>query len=267
MKPILKKKNKIIKIKPKIINLKLTEGDLSDEYNFIITRHVSSELTNNYWIECCKCIRKFYTNPIIIIDDNSNEEYLTKDKEKKIDNLTVINSEFIGRGEYLPFYYMIKLKFCKKAIIMHDSCFIQSKLPKLLEPVNIFWNSTHRWDNTESILEKLKSNGNNNLFDFFKKDKWELSFGAILSISLDYLLKLDENYKITHLKNKILNREDRIDFERLIGLFICHYNKTNNIKTKILFCKIHNYCNYGLTWDSYLNKKHKNSIFKVWTGR
>ena len=32
---------------------------------FIITRHVNSEKTNNYWIECYKSIRQFYNNKIL----------------------------------------------------------------------------------------------------------------------------------------------------------------------------------------------------------
>jgi hypothetical protein len=81
------------------------ENKLDENYTFIITRHVTNELTGKYWIECCKCIRKFYNNKIIIIDDNSDPLFI---KEYHFDNLNVINSVFIGRGEFLPFYYMIK---------------------------------------------------------------------------------------------------------------------------------------------------------------
>ena len=40
---------------------------------FIILRHVNSELTNKYWVNCYNCIRRHYPeNKILIIDDNSN---------------------------------------------------------------------------------------------------------------------------------------------------------------------------------------------------
>ena len=46
-------------------------------YGFIITRHVNSNKTNLYWNECVKRIRHFYpTKEIIVIDDNSNEEFV-----------------------------------------------------------------------------------------------------------------------------------------------------------------------------------------------
>jgi len=72
---------------------------------FIILRHVNSSLTNNYWIRCYDSIRHFYPeNSIIIIDDNSDLQFLT---EKKLDNTTVINSEYPKRGELLPYYYYL----------------------------------------------------------------------------------------------------------------------------------------------------------------
>ena len=40
---------------------------------FIILRHVNNEVTNQYWLHCYECIRKYYPeNKIMIIDDNSN---------------------------------------------------------------------------------------------------------------------------------------------------------------------------------------------------
>ena len=46
-------------------------------YGFIITRHVNSEKTNLYWNQCVKLINKFYPlKQIIIIDDNSNQEFV-----------------------------------------------------------------------------------------------------------------------------------------------------------------------------------------------
>ena len=46
-------------------------------YGFIITRHVNSEKTNQYWNQCVKLIRTFYPlKQIIIIDDNSNQQFI-----------------------------------------------------------------------------------------------------------------------------------------------------------------------------------------------
>ena len=48
-----------------------------NDYGFIITRYVNSELTNKYWNNCIKCIRTFYPyKKIVIIDDNSNKDFV-----------------------------------------------------------------------------------------------------------------------------------------------------------------------------------------------
>ena len=77
-----------------------------DTYGFIITRHVNSEITNKYWNHCIKCIRTFYPyRKIVIIDDNSNQDFLIS--FHNYENIEIINSEFPGRGELLPYYYFI----------------------------------------------------------------------------------------------------------------------------------------------------------------
>ena len=87
-----------------------------DSYGFIITRHVNSEKTNKYWNKCVRCIRKFYPlRKIIIIDDNSNYQYIT---EKQLYKTQIINSEYPGRGELLPYYYYLSNKLFDTAVII-----------------------------------------------------------------------------------------------------------------------------------------------------
>jgi hypothetical protein len=75
-----------------------------NSFGFIITRHVNSEQTNKYWNHSVKLLRTFYPyRKIIIIDDNSNQNYVKADFDYK--NIQIIQSEFPGRGELLPYYY------------------------------------------------------------------------------------------------------------------------------------------------------------------
>ena len=98
-----------------------------DLFGFIITRHVNSEKTNMYWNRCVKCIKTFYPyKKIIIIDDNSNEQFLKADVDYI--NVTTIQSEFKGRGELLAYYYYIKNKFFENAVIVHDSVFFHKRV-------------------------------------------------------------------------------------------------------------------------------------------
>ena len=94
-----------------------------EKIGFIILRHVSNNITNEYWKECYSCIKRFYPkNRILIIDDNSDYAYVTDDP---LDNTMIIRSEYTKRGEYLPYYYYLKTNFCETAVILHDSVFIK----------------------------------------------------------------------------------------------------------------------------------------------
>ena len=96
-------------------------------YGFIITRHVNSKQTNKYWNHCVKLIRTIYPlKQIIIIDDNSNQNYVSS--EHKYSNLTIIQSEYFQRGELLPYIYYLKYKWFPNAVIIHDSLFFHLKI-------------------------------------------------------------------------------------------------------------------------------------------
>ena len=94
-----------------------------EHFGFIITRHVNSERTNKYWNLCIRCIRRYYNNTIIVIDDNSNKSFIKADFEYK--NVQFIQSEFPGAGELLPYYYFHLNKYFNNAVIIHDSVFIR----------------------------------------------------------------------------------------------------------------------------------------------
>ena len=86
-----------------------------DSLGFIVLRHVNNNKTNKYWIHSYNCIRKFYPeNIILIIDDNSNYNYVTT---KNLYNTIIIRSEYPGRGEVLPYYYYIKYRLFDIAVI------------------------------------------------------------------------------------------------------------------------------------------------------
>ena len=57
---------------------------MNNLYGFIITRHVNSEKTNNYWNNNVKLLRGLYpSSKIVIIDDNSNYDYVKAEFEYK----------------------------------------------------------------------------------------------------------------------------------------------------------------------------------------
>ena len=266
---------------------------------FIITRHVNSEKTNSYWNECYNCIRKNYpTTTIMIIDDNSNYEYVKLENTTvELTNVFFVQSEYPGRGELLPYYYMYKYKLFKKAVIIHDSIFIQNKNIDLLQydkedkyPIIFLWDFEHKWElkpdirndikNLIEILNKKKSFMGLDLLDIYenKKDKWTGCFGGMSIIKLDYLESLEKKYNLFVLLDHVDSRVKRCCFERVFGL-LCNLDKSLLMpKIPILFGNIHKYINQYCKWkyeyEKYLNDKQINNkilsiypLIKVHSGR
>ena len=98
-----------------------------DNYGFVVLRHVTNEETNNYWNECIKRINYFYPlRQIVIIDDNSNQEYVKSLYEHK--NISIYSSIYPKIGELLPFLYFLKYHWFQKMIFIHG--FLKKKIWK-----------------------------------------------------------------------------------------------------------------------------------------
>ena len=122
-------------------------------FGFIITRHVNSKKTNNYWNQCIKLIRMYYPfRKIIVIDDNSNQFFISADFQYK--NVSFIQSEYPGRGELLPYIYYLKYRWFDNAIIMHDSVFIHKRMPfeTFKMPVMPLWHHPYDKENLPNLL-------------------------------------------------------------------------------------------------------------------
>jgi hypothetical protein len=250
-------------------------------FGFIITRHVNSEITNRYWNHSVKLLRTFYPyKKIVIIDDNSNPEFVKADFN--YNNVLIIKSEFHGRGELLPYYYYIKNKFFENAVILHDSVFFHSRYSfELLKDIKViplwfFHSDKENVENTLKIANNLKNNYyikqklKNDEINFINTNKWYGCFGAQCYINHDFLLKLEFTYNITNLLNTVKSRLDRCCLERILGcIFFTEYQKIS--KQKSLFGDIMTYQRWGYTYNEYMDKLKKKQpqkrIIKVWTGR
>ena len=258
-----------------------------DNYGFIITRHVNSEITNKYWNKCIQHIRINYPNKkIVVIDDNSKKEFLNSEYEYI--NVEYINSEFIGRGELLPYYYLCKNHFFDNAVIIHDSVFIQKRinieyLLKKQIKVLPLWHFTHEkrenLNNTKLLIDKLSNNYN--IMNIFLQDKqyeklgknrevWSGCFGVQSIINRNFLIEISNKYKLFNLLNYVKKRSDRCCLERIMGvIFFIEYLK--NINTYSLLGDISNYCKWGYTYNEYcsdmVNNKKMLHVIKVWSGR
>ena len=225
---------------------------------FIILRHVNSSFTDKYWIHCYDSIRNFYPdNKIIIIDDNSNYEFITK---KELHNTTLIQSEYPGRGELLPYYYYLNNKLFDTAVIIHDSVFINKHIDLSVDKYKILWYFEHSWDQIEDETKMIELFHDKEMLDFYKnKDLWKGCFGGMTIITHDYLAFVNSHYEISKLLNHVLTRYNRMSFERVIAVLLQKHEKMEH-----LLGNIHNYCQWGIPFD----KMDKSlPIIKVWTGR
>lgn len=177
---------------------------------------------------CINQLRKFYKHEkIIIIDDNSNYDFITDD-DVDLTNCNIINSEFKKRGELLPYYYFYKNKeWFRRAIFIHDSVFINNKIDKLTEKitdVKFLWHfhggQGENAENVERVLNLLPNNRRRLVSAFRDKQSWKGCWGVMSIIEHDFLKKIFEKYEMTRLLDGVQNREDRMAMERVFAI-IC----------------------------------------------
>ena len=240
---------------------------------FIIIRYVRSEVTNMLWQECYKCIRKFYDNPIVIIDDNSDSKFLTT---LEMTNVTIIKSEYPRRGELLPYYYFLKEAWFDTAVILHDSVFIQK--PIKFDKTNCYlWHfTTHAFDDRENesnYIRKLKNHGP--LLDLYKSTgKWNGCFGVMSIITYKMIHNINMKYNFFILLNTVTTREERMCMERVFAVILT-YEADINKGICSYFSNIETFCKWKFdekyTMVNYIEDKKNNNIklpiVKLWSGR
>lgn len=240
---------------------------------FILTRHVNSPETNNYWIESYSQIRKFYPMHIImIIDDNSNYTYIKQPETLHLTNCFIIQSQFPQRGELLAYYYFHKYNLFDKAVILHDSVFIQNYIDfDAVTDIKFLWHFYHDWDDNQTEKQLLNTLPDNiklqPLEAYEEKSNWYAAFGVQSVITRDFLNLLINRYNIFTLLNHVDNRQKRMAVERIFGL-LCSQIKPELVDEPSLFGTIHSYCKWGTTYTEYKNTQSLNLVIrKVWSAR
>ena len=247
-------------------------NNIMNNITFFILRHVNNKISNNYWKICYYSIRKYYNNKIIIIDDNSDLNYV--DNIETI-NTKIIQSEFKGSGELLPYYYFHKLKPSSKMIFLHDSMLLINKLnEKKIKNINtysyLFYFDIFKFDhiNMVTIKEKLKIIGNKNLSKIFDENKWYGCFGVSSIITLNFIEKIQKKFNLFKLLNYVKTRTDRMDIERIFSLMCYELTKQNNYYIDCIFNMP------SAFWTCYENHtvlinlwKQKSPIMKYWCSR
>ena len=248
---------------------------------FVILRHIRNIRDNNLWISSYNSVRNYYTNKIIIIDDNSTINTVNG----KLTNTEIIKSEFNGAGELLPYYYFLKYKWADKMIFLHDSMGINRRFKdtELEADAKFHWyfNSNEKQTNNNEqsklylYISMLKNNENLSTFITNNNSIWKGCFGAASIIDYKIVSYLEDKYTLfTTLPVMIRIRTDRETFERLFGLLLFFENIVNDTNCSN-YGNIVGYpnafestnLNFETTSTVLKQRSYDAAIIKVWRGR
>lgn len=231
-----------------------------DPFGFIILRCVTSAATDRYWRRSYDCIRKCYDCPIVIIDDNSRAEFLT---EKTVVNTTIVASEFPGRGELLPYYYLLTRRWFQRAVFIHDSVFVNVPLglesaPERCAPL---WDFSHEWNcPAEEIHALCALNDPEPLLALYaQRHLWKGCFGAMCVVDLDFIEEVDRRHDLRRLLAVVVSRDQRCAFERVWAVLAQLHGAASSV-----YGHIHKYTPWGADFE---HMDMSVPLTKVWSGR
>jgi len=236
-------------------------------------RHVNSKQTDYFWKECYTCIRKWYTEPILIVDDSSDPLFLN-------DNMNLVNCQIVydtdhkGCAELLGYYYFELIRPFETAVIIHDSVFIQKRVDLLndLKGMKPLWTFPRHWDHELNdyyydLCKDMPMYGD--IIRLYHGGKWEGFFGLMSVIRWDFVKRLKE-YGLFTVMDKIRGRDSRSAMERILGFLAYYVADSADSVNPSMYGEIHSYLPWGGTFLDYLRdstNSNSKDIVKVWTGR
>jgi hypothetical protein len=246
-------------------------------YVFVILRHLRTTRDNDLWISSYNSIRKYYTNKIVIIDDNSSINTV----DGKLINTEVIKSDFNGAGEILPYYYFLKYKWADTMIFLHDSMFLYRPFrdTELEGSIRFHWHfdKSDIFDSKKisTYLSLLTHNSDMQAYITDIDTKWNGCFGATSICDLERIQYIEQEYKLfSSLVLYIKTRKDREAFERVFGIVLYYEGIFENEKcsnygliTKYPGAFESENNNYETASRILQHKGYDTAIMKVWRGR
>jgi hypothetical protein len=248
--------------------------EVQEDVGCIVTRCVRKASQNTLYKECYEAIRRFHPElKIIFIDDNSNKDVL---EEYPMSNVEIIQSEYPGAGEYLPYWYLLQRKMFKKAIFLQDSMILNTRIPyeKVDDYKFIYEFTADRSESNEAIALISASSKPKEMRDLYDSNEWAGCWGSTMVITSEFLQEVEDTLEISRWSKVINNRNMRMGLERGIAL-ACIFTKGNtenfslygNINTMqtVKDPELHNKHNL----EMYLADKTriKDPIIKIWNGR
>ena len=245
-------------------------------YVFVILRHLRNAQDNALWTAAYQSIRTHYTNRIIIIDDNSQVNTFNG----SLVNTEVIESDYRGAGEILPYFYFFQHKWADRMIILHDSMTLHRpfRAAELEGILRFHWHFSIKENtyHTKMALQFSSMRHHEGLLAFLNdtSSQWKGCFGGAAIVSYDVVEHLEKKYGFfSTLVLSIKTRKDRETFERMLGA-VAFFEKMVEMDTCSTFGDI---IRYPGAFTDNMNKEtsayqvqqanYDTAILKVWRGR
>ena len=251
---------------PTIPAIELIHNEKS--YVFVILRNIQKTSDNDLWLSAYQSIRQYYTNQIVIIDDNSSLNTFNG----KLVNTEIIQSEYNGAGEILPYHYFLKEKWADTMIFLHDSMVIHRLFTddELDHEVVVHW---HFNEKDKAIVKKSVAllsylTKSTEIEEYALNGLWNGVFGGASIIDLSVVEMLEEKYKITNLVNFIRTRKQRQLVERVLGMILSYEkNVTSNFGDIMKYPYSFQSNNLKTAMHNISQANYNTAIIKLWRGR
>ena len=241
-------------------------------YVFVILRHIRTTKDNDLWIAAYQSIRQYYTNPIMIIDDNSRLNTVNG----KLVNTEVIYSDFPGAGELLPYYYFLKNHWADRMVFLHDSMSLVRpfRTDELQAGIQFHWHFTNKQEDRPPNTYLTMLNQADNLLAFAQTSSWRGCFGGASIVDYEIVERLEDEYTLfSTLVRVIRTRADRERLERVLGVVVAHAGLLS--PTYSTFGDIMEYPNAfeslyptsAAAVDAMKQSGYHSAIAKIWRGR
>lgn len=230
---------------------------------FVILRHVDSTKADGYWKLCYDSVRRLYADePVLIIDDDSDPALVTPHPTT---NTTVVQSEYPGRGELLPFIYYLRHKISDRAVFLHDTVFLQAKVPFFDNMLyqHLWAAADHCPDGHAGEVRMLGALKDPPLALHSKKTRWFACFGAMVIITHEMLCSVDKAYTLANLADVVLTKDDRRTFKRVVA---CLLRTLYDTTPPPVYGNIQGYCPPRCRFEDRAALQHLPAV-KVWGGR
>jgi hypothetical protein len=252
------------------------------DFGVIILRCVRDAEHDLYWQECLACVRRVYGpyTDVIIVDDGSDPTLLSLDPADANTKIITIGPELRGRAEYLPLLIMWRDRPFRRALILHDTMFVQNAIPADSTRFHFTIPSTLYREAHEADVYKLLSalRGDTSALKALYADPalWHAWFGAAGVVTLNDIDTMHNAFGFfdSRVSDTITSRNMRSALERVAAL-VCFTTGVVRLSNCSNFGVFTNgYVEHGKnsTWESYTGavesvKRSWSSIVKIFTGR